>query len=42
MMLFWWLLRKVLGIEQPSYYIGGLSNLEVDEELEEDKESEAA
>lgn len=40
--MIWGLLRKVLGIEHPSYYIGGLTNLEIDEELEENKESEAA
>jgi hypothetical protein len=39
----WWVLRKIFGIEHPSHYIGGLTNLEVDEELERsEKESQAA
>jgi hypothetical protein len=38
---FWWTVRKVFGIERPSYYLGCLTNIEVDE-LPEPEEQESA
>lgn len=32
-MIFWWVVKKLLGIEHPSYYLGCLSNPEIDEEI---------
>jgi hypothetical protein len=40
-MIIWWLLRKLFGIKHPSYYIGGLTNLEIDDELDEESEKES-
>jgi hypothetical protein len=32
--MIWWVLKKVFGLERPEYYLGSMTNLEIDEEVE--------